>query len=169
MVTGIVSQDRLSQMKSRATAQIAILDLARSHIPEANRAPVWEIGYGGGRTYDRLHRLFPENRISVFDNRPDGKEPVEADGNRFTFGDVFNVLPDEAREWRGKVQFLHADIGTPDFDRDLEKYSKLGEIAATALAPGALIASDRPIAAAGWTRIASGLEHNWSYFLWRAP
>lgn len=167
MVAGILSQDRLSQMKNRATAQLAILDLVRSLIPADNHGPLWEIGYGGGRTYDRLHQLFPDNPIVVFDNRPDGRERVEADGNLFTYGDVFEKLPGLAAKLPGQVQFLHADIGTPDFDRDVEKYSGLGTLAAPALAPGALVASDRPIAADGWERIASGLEHNWSYFLWR--
>ena len=43
MVSGFASEDRLTQMKYRATAQLAILDLVRSLIPEENRAPLWEI------------------------------------------------------------------------------------------------------------------------------
>jgi hypothetical protein len=167
MVACIAKQDRLTQMKNRAVTQLAILDLARELVADDDHGLIWEVGYGGGRTYDRLHRVFEYNPITVFDNRPDGKERVEGDGNVLHYGDVFSILPPIAAENVGAVRLVHADIGTPKFDRDLRTYATLGALVKPALAAGALVASDRPIAADDWTLLKSGLEYGWPYFLWQ--
>jgi len=167
MVAQVAGDDRLTQMKNRASVQLDFIDMVRSLIPEDDRSVVWEVGYGGGRTYDRLRRVFAQNPITVFDNRPDGTEMVEGDGNIFHYGDVFEVLPPIVSENIGKVRFMHADIGTSKFDRDMGTYASLGALAAPALAPGALVASDRPIAVECWTLLKCGLDYPWSYFLWQ--
>lgn len=167
MVVRIQAQDRLSQMKSRATAQLAILDRVETELRKTSENHIWEVGYGGGRTYDRLRTVFPDTPITVFDNRPDGRERVQNDGNQFFEGDAFDLLPKSAAQAPGTVTFMHADIGTPSFDNDILRVGNLGNAAQTALAKGALVASDRPIAPDGWTLIGNALEHNWSYFLWR--
>ncbi|MGI9372146.1 MAG: class I SAM-dependent methyltransferase [Hyphomicrobiales bacterium] len=167
MVDKIIAQDRLTQMKSRATAQLAIIDLVRSSIPTQSTGTIWEIGYGSGRTYDRLTTLFPNAPITVFDNRPDGRERVEADGNLFLEGDAFDLLPKTAADAPGTVMFMHADIGTPNFEKDIVRVGGLGTLAQQALVEGAYIASDRPIAPDEWTPVGDGLAYNWSYFLWR--
>ena len=167
MTARIALQDRLSQMKSRATAQLSALDKARSLIAGDDDGIIWEVGYGGGRTYDRLTRLFPNNPIVVFDNRPDGRERVTNDGNTFLQGDIFEILPKMVARFDGKIRLMHADIGTPNFERDEQIYGNLGELVLPALTSKALIASDRPISADNWALIDSGLKHNWSYFLWQ--
>ena len=167
MTACVDKQDRLTQMKNRALAQLAILDEARELISPSNQCQIWELGYGGGRTYDRLCTLFADNPITVFDNRPDGRERVESDANRFLYGDIFSTIPDVLKDKTDGVGLIHADIGTPNFDQDLDNYVKLGALVAPALAQGGLMASDRPIASENWTLLKSGLEFGWPYFLWR--
>lgn len=167
MVERAKATDRLTQMHNRSAAQLQAIDMARTLISDKCPDPIWEIGYGGGRTYDRLCRLFPENPITVFDNRPDGQEIVESMGHVFHYGNAFTTLPEAAAKLSGPVCFIHADIGTTSFESDLNRFAGLADALQPIVTPGTLIACDRPISASNWELIMSGLEHRWPYFLWR--
>ena len=145
---------RLDTVILRLEAQRAGLDWAVGAIAGL-AGPVLELGLGNGRTYDHLRRRLAGSRdIWVFD-RAVGAHPDSIPPAAFlVLGDLRETLPAFAARGVVKAALAHADLGSGDAVATAEFARWLGPVLAPLVAPGGLVLSDQPLAAAGLGMIA---------------
>lgn len=160
---------RLDKAIRRLQAQRACLDWAAAEIASVP-GPVCELGLGNGRTYDHLRARLPDREIFVFERivnaHPDAVPP-EA---QLILGRIEETLPAALPRFAGRVALLHSDIGTGDDARNARIADWLGPQILPFLAPGAIVASDQPLAALSDIEapLPAGVGEN-RYYLYRLP
>lgn len=158
---------RLDSFIRRLEAQRACLDWAVSQIQSLS-GPVLELGLGNGRTYDHLRSRLPDREIFAFDRRLAAHPGSMPPRDRLILGDFAETLPAFAQRLARPAALVHADFGSGNADETDALGGWLGPALAPLLAPGAIIASDQPLAIPGSAPLAlpPGVpEHR--YFLYR--
>ncbi len=160
---------RLDSFIRRLEAQRACIDTA-ARPNQVPAGPVFELGLGNGRTYDHLREKFPGREIFVFERAVNANPLSRPDDAHLIVGDLAETLPRAVLRFRGRVAFVHADLGSGDAaaDRALSRF--IAPLVAEAVAPGGMAASDQALVIAGWQSVPppSGVAES-RYFLYRKP
>ena len=158
---------RLEDLTHRFLTQRAALDRAVELI-EAIAGIVVELGLGKGRTFDHLRERLPGREIHVFD-RELSCEPEYAPAEEFrVFGEIIETLPAFRRRFAGQAVLVHSDLGTRHRGQDMPLVEFVAENLDGLLAPGAVVASDRPMVNAPWVRLPELREmENFPYYMYR--
>jgi hypothetical protein len=160
---------RLDSFIRRLEAQRASIDFAAlpGNVPEG---PVFELGLGNGRTYDHLRECFRNREIFVFDRQVLAHPSCVPDAQHMIVGEIAETLPRAVLRFRGRVAFVHSDVGTGDEAVDRAMAQRLAPLIAEALAPNGLVASDQRLVIAGWQGLPPppGIAEG-RYFLYRKP
>lgn len=160
---------RLDSFIRRLEAQRACIDFAAQagNLPEG---PVFELGLGNGRTYDHLRERLPGREIFVFDRQVAAHPDCIPDAAHMILGDIAETLPRTVLRFRGRVAFVHSDLGSGDAAVDRVTARTVAPLIAEALAPNGLVVSDQALVIAGWQALPppSGIAES-RYFLYRKP
>ena len=158
---------RLEDFAHRFLTQLAALDRAVELIGPMEGIVV-ELGLGKGRSFDHLRQRLPRRRIYVFD-RELSCEPELAPPSEFrVFGEITTTLPAFCRQHSGQAVLVHSDIGTRHRVKDMPLVEFVAEHLDGLLKRGAVVASDRPMESARWTRLPQlpEMEH-FPYYMYR--
>ena len=160
---------RLDSFIRRMEAQRACIDFA-ARPGNAPEGPVFELGLGNGRTYDHLRERFPGREIFVFERQVNAHAGSLPDADHLIVGDITETLPRAVLRLRGRVAFVHSDIGSGDEARDRAVAARVAPLLAEAVAPAGLVASDQALVIAGWQALPlpPGIAES-RYFLYRKP
>lgn len=139
-------QTRLDKAIRRLQAQRACLDWAALEIAEIPGI-VCELGLGNGRSFDHLRARLPERDIYVFERSVSAHPHAVPPADRLILGNIEETLPLMRPQFAGRVALMHSDIGTGDDRRNERIAAWLGPEILPYLAPGAIVASDQPLAA----------------------
>lgn len=160
---------RLESFIRRLEAQRACIDFAArsGNVPEG---PIFELGLGNGRTYDHLCERIPGRDIFVFERHVAAHATSMPDAKHLIVGDIMETLPRAVLRFRGRVAFVHSDIGGGGEARDRATAARIAPLLAEAVAPLGLVASDQPLVIAGWRTLPlpPGIAES-RYFLYRKP
>ena len=160
---------RLDSFIRRLEAQRACIDFAAQpgNVPDG---PVFELGLGNGRTYDHLRERFNGREIFVFERQVNANPLSMPDAAHLVLGDLAETLPPAVLRFRGRVAFVHADLGSGDAARDRALNLKIAPLLAEAVAKGGLVASDQTMTIAGWQTLPPppGIAES-RYFIYRKP
>ena len=158
---------RLDSFIRRLEAQRACLDHAARAIAGLP-GPVLELGLGNGRTYDHLRQLLPGRAIFVFERELAAHPASMPDSAHLILGDIRETLPAAGARIGAPAVLAHSDIGTGDRERNAELAAWLAQAVPPLLAPGALVVSDQPMAAAALVPqpLPGGIAEE-RYFLYR--
>jgi S-adenosyl-L-methionine methyltransferase len=137
---------RLDSFIRRLQAQRACLDEAAGLI-RGVAGVVLELGLGNGRTYDHLRCLFADRDIYVCERRVAAHPLCVPPPERLILGDLRQTLPAAQLRLGGRVALAHLDVGTADAAANRALAAELAPSLAALLAPGAVLASDPPVAA----------------------
>jgi S-adenosyl-L-methionine methyltransferase len=137
---------RLDSFIRRLEAQRACLDEAAGRI-RGVAGVVLELGLGNGRTYDHLRCLFPDRDIYVCERRVAAHPLCVPPPERLILGDLRETLPAAQVPLGGRVALAHLDVGTADEAANQALAAELAPSLVALLAPGAVLASDPPLAA----------------------
>ncbi len=143
---------RLDSFIRRLEAQQACLDYACAAIAK-RPGPVFELGLGNGRTFDhlrsRLAAALEPWPIYVFERKVAAHPDCIPAEDRLYLGDFRETLPRAAGDFAGRVVLVHADMGSGDAQANAELAAFVSEALSPALAAGALVLSDQPLAMKG--------------------
>jgi hypothetical protein len=160
---------RLDSFIRRLEAQRACIDFAArsGNVPEG---PIFELGLGNGRTYDHLRERFRGRDIFVFERQVNANAASMPDADHLITGDIGETLPRAVLRFRGRVAFVHSDLGSGDETRDRAMAARIAPLVAEAVAPMGLVASDQVLVIAGWQTLPPppGIAES-RYFLYRKP
>ena len=160
---------RLDSFIRRLEAQRACIDFAArpGSVPDG---PIFELGLGNGRTYDHLRERFRGRPIFVFERQVNAHAASMPDADHLITGDIGETLPRAVLRFRGRVAFVHSDLGSGDEARDRAMALSIAPLLAEAVAPTGLVASDQPFVIAGWQQLPPppGIAES-RYFLYRKP
>jgi len=160
---------RLDSFIRRLEAQRACIDFAAKpgQLPEGC---VFELGLGNGRTYDHLRERFAGREIFVFDRQVAAHRDCVPDAAHMIVGDIAETLPRAVLRFRGRVAFVHSDLGSGDAAIDRATTRLVAPLIAEALAPNGLVVSDQALVVAGWQALPPppGIAES-RYFLYRKP
>ena len=160
---------RLDSFIRRLEAQRACIDFAArpGHVPHG---PIFELGLGNGRTFDHLRERFPGRDVYVFERQPNANAASMPDAEHLILGDIMETLPRAVLRFRGRVAFVHSDLGSGDEARDRAMAARVAPLLAEAVAPMGLVASDQALVIAGWQNLPlpPGIAES-RYFLYRKP
>ncbi len=160
---------RLDSFIRRMEAQRACIDFAArpGNVPAG---PIFELGLGNGRTYDHLCERFPGRDIYVFERQINANAASMPDADHLIAGEILDTLPRAVLRWRGRIAFVHSDLGSGDEARDRALSARVAPLLAEAVAPAGLVASDQPLIIAGWQNLPlpPGIAES-RYFLYRKP
>jgi len=160
---------RLDSFIRRLEAQRACIDFAArpGNVPEG---PIFELGLGNGRTYDHLRECFRVREIFVFDRQVGAHPSSVPDPDHLLLGELMDTLPRAVLRLRGRVAFVHSDLGSGDDARDRATALRIAPLIAEAVAPSGLVASDQALVIAGWQLLPPppGIAAT-RYFLYRKP
>ncbi len=160
---------RLEKAIRRLKAQRVCLDWAASEIAGIPGL-VCELGLGNGRSFDHLRARLPKREIYVFERSVGAHPDAVPQADHLIVGDIEETLPRMRPHFAGRVVLLHSDIGTGDDRRNDRIASWLGPEILPLLAPGAIVASDQPLAALAEhaAPLPAGVGEN-RYYLYRMP
>jgi hypothetical protein len=160
---------RLDSFIRRLEAQRACINAAAAPgaVPEG---PVFELGLGNGRTYDHMREKFAGRDIFVFERRVAAHRDCVPDTAHLLLGDIDETLPRAARLHRGRVAFMHYDLGSDDASANAALAARLAPLLDEALAAGGAVASDQALPVPGWVAepLPAGIAPG-RYFLYRKP
>jgi hypothetical protein len=160
---------RLDSFIRRLEAQRACIDFAArpGNVPQG---PIFELGLGNGRTYDHLRETFRGRDVYVFERQVNAHPDCIPDADHLVLGDIAETLPRAVLRFRGRVAFVHSDIGSGDAARDRAMAQRIAPLLAEAVAPMGLVASDQALVIAGWQTLPPppGVAES-RYFLYRKP
>jgi hypothetical protein len=160
---------RLESFIRRLEAQRACIDFAAraGNVPQG---AIFELGLGNGRTFDHLRERFPGRDIFVFERQVNANAASIPDADHLIVGDIMETLPRAVLRFRGRVAFVHSDLGSGDAARDRATAARVAPLLAEAVAPLGLVASDQPLVIAGWQNLPlpPGIAES-RYFLYRKP
>ncbi len=160
---------RLDSFIRRLEAQRACIDFAAG-AGNAPGGPIFELGLGNGRTYDHLRERFPGRDVFVFERQVNANAASMPDADHLIIGDLMETLPRAVLRFRGRVGFVHSDLGSGDEARDRAAAARIAPLVAEAVAPLGLVASDQALIIAGWQALPlpPGIGES-RYFLYRKP
>lgn len=160
---------RLDSFIRRLEAQRACIDFAARSgtLPDG---PVFELGLGNGRTYDHLRERFRGREIFVFDRQVAAHPSCVPDADHMILGEIAETLPRAVLRFRGRVAFVHSDLGSGDTAIDRATAARVAPLIAEALAANGLVVSDQALVIAGWQTLPPppGIAES-RYFLYRKP
>lgn len=160
---------RLDSFIRRLEAQRACIDFAArpGSVPDG---PIFELGLGNGRTYDHLRERFRGRDIFVFERQVSAHAASIPDADHLITGDIAETLPRAVLRFRGRIAFVHSDLGSGDEARDRAMAARIAPLLAEAVAPLGLVASDQALVIAGWQTLPPppGIAES-RYFLYRKP
>jgi hypothetical protein len=107
---------------------------------------VFELGLGLGRTYNHMHHHIPDRRIVAFDRKVGSYPDCTPDEKDIVLGELADTLPRAAEQYLGQVILAHTDIGSFDRQQNRLLSELMSANLSPALAPGALVMSDLPLA-----------------------
>lgn len=139
---------RLEKLLYRLEAQYACLTWSLQQISD-RPGVVFELGLGLGRTFHHLKHHLPERRIVVFERQLMSYPDCTPDPDQLVLGDLAETLPAAASRFKGQVVLAHSDVGTFEADHNSAMARLVSANLPPALAPGALVLSDLPLALAG--------------------
>ena len=158
---------RLEDLAHRLLTQQAALNLAVELIGPMEGIVV-ELGLGKGRTFDHLRERLPERKIYVFDRELSCEPELAPAGEFRVFGEITTTLPAFCRQFAGQAVLVHSDLGTRDRARDMPLVEFVAGNLDDLLKPGAVVASDRPMENAPWTRLPDLREmERFPYYMYR--
>ena len=143
---------RLEKLYFRLEAQVACLAWAFRDI-EARPGIVFELGLGHGRTFDHLRKNLQPREIYVFDRQVDSYPDCTPDADHIILGELSQTLPETASRFSGKVILAHSDVGSFSAEHNKTMSAIVSASLAPALADGAVILSDLPLALPHATRL----------------
>jgi hypothetical protein len=160
---------RLDSFIARMQAQRDCLNFLRTAV-DAMPGPILEVGLGNGRTYDHLRECFRGREIFVFERQVNAHAASMPDADHLITGDIGETLPRAVLRFRGRVAFVHSDLGSGDETRDRAMAARIAPLVAEAVAPMGLVASDQVLVIAGWQTLPPppGIAES-RYFLYRKP
>jgi hypothetical protein len=139
---------RLEKLLYRLEAQQACLAWAFEDIKN-KPGIVFELGLGHGRSFDHLRRNLPDRDIYVFERKPDNYPDCAPDAAHLILGELAATLPEAGRRFAGQVVLAHSDVGSFEAAHNRAMSELVSRHLPLALAPGAIILSDLPLAIAG--------------------
>lgn len=128
---------RLNSFIRRMTAQRAVLNQIAEKLVDIP-GPIFEFGFGSGRTYDHMRELWPERRIVIFECAAHIVPSIPAAAADVMVGDIRETairLPGAC------AALVHADIETGDSRINSGLAAWLPDTIARLLAPGGYGAS----------------------------
>ena len=135
---------RLDSFIRRLEAQRDCLRWACSLIAHLE-GPIFELGFGNGRTYDYLHTLLPRREIFVFDRRAPTDPDCAPNHEYLILGELQDTLPAAIVRFGRTSPLVHCDLGSGDIevDKRLAEFtsSQIGGL----LRSGGLAISDQEI------------------------
>jgi hypothetical protein len=143
---------RLEKLLFRMEAQVACLAWAFQDIAE-RPGIVFEMGLGHGRTFHHLRQYLPDRDIHVFDREVNSYPDCTPAPGRIILGELATTLPAAAARFAGQVVLAHSDVGSFAPEHNTMMAGLVSAQLAPALAEGALILSDLPLAVPGATRL----------------
>lgn len=160
---------RLDSFIRRLEAQRACIDFA-ARDGALPHGPVLELGLGNGRTFDHLRERFPGRDIFVFERQVAAHPSCVPDADHLILGDIAETLPRAVLRFRGRIAFVHSDLGSGDPATDRATAARVAPLIAEALAPNGLVVSDQSLVIAGWPALPPppGIAES-RYFLYRKP
>ncbi len=129
----------------RLKAQRACLNLAAELIRDVP-GPILELGRGNGRSYDHLREILPGREIFVFDREVAAHPDCIPDDDHLILGDFRHTLPVAGDRLRHPAALIHADIGSPNLERDARLAHFVASQVPALLAQGGLVAADSDVA-----------------------
>ena len=136
---------RLEKTLYRLQAQHACFAWAFEQIGDTPGV-VFELGLGLGRTYNHMRHRLPDRRILAFDRKIGSYPDCTPDEKDIVLGELADTLPLAAQQYRGQVILAHTDIGSFDREQNRQLAQMMSANLSPALAPGALVMSDLPLA-----------------------
>ncbi|MFQ6018019.1 MAG: class I SAM-dependent methyltransferase [Kiloniellaceae bacterium] len=136
---------RLDSVIRRLEAQRACLEQAVELVRDLP-GPVFELGFGQGRTYDHLREICPGREIFVFDRQVAADADYGPDADHLFLGDIRDTLPAAAARFGRSVPLVHSDIGTGDAARNARVAAFLATQLPGLLRPGGLVVADQDMA-----------------------
>lgn len=163
-------QDALERMLARLEAQRAWLDFAAERIA-AVPGPVFELGLGKGRTYDRMRRVMADREIFAFDRELHCSPRLSPLPEHLFLGDFRDTLLAAAERFGRSVALVHADIGSEVPARDAAICRDIGPLIERVVRRQGLVLCDRPLPLSrpGWEPLpppAAAATAEWPYFGW---
>ncbi len=158
---------RLEKLHFRLEAQVACLAWAFRDIG-TRPGIVFELGLGHGRTFDHLRKNLPTREIYVFDRQVDSYPDCTPDADHIILGELSQTLPEAASRFAGQAVLAHCDVGSFSAEHNKTMSAMVSAHLSPALADGALIPSDLPLALLHATRLPlpSGARED-RYFIYR--
>ena len=158
---------RLEDMSNRFLTQLAALDRAVELIGPTEGIVV-ELGLGKGRSFDHLRERLPERKIYVFDRELSCETEFAPPSEFRVFGEITSTLPAFCRRFAGQAALVHSDLGTRHGVTDIPLVEFVAGNLDSLLKRGAVVASDRPMENARWTRLPElpEMEH-FPYYMYR--
>ena len=160
---------KLDSFIARMQAQRASIELAREWIADVPGV-IFELGLGGGRTYDHLRERLPERRVIVFERNVYAPPELRPPPEDLVLGEIAETLPPAAERHRGVVALVHSDVGSGDRSAVQALAALLSTTLPGALAPGGVILSDMALELAGIDEqdLPEGIAPG-RYFMYRRP
>ena len=143
---------RLEKLYFRLEAQVACLAWAFREIGE-RPGLVFELGLGHGRTFDHLRKNLPGRKIYVFDRQVDSYPDCTPEADHMILGELSQTLAQAAARFDGQVILAQSDVGSFSAEHNGTMSSIVSANLAPALADGAIILADLPLAIPASTRL----------------
>ncbi len=156
---------RLERMIARLSAQKAYLEHAHALVGDLP-GPFLEIGLGKGRTFSHLRKLAPDRTIYAFDRTLRAPADAAPDAAHVALGD-FRITLAAARGTIAPAALAHADFGSDDRAFDDAAAAWLAPLIDALMAPGGIVASDRPLHAPRWSALPGLPGCAWPYCIAR--
>ena len=134
---------RLDLFIDRMVSQRACLDFAIAETA-AMSGPVFELGLGNGRTYDRLREVLSDRRVWVIDRILQCHPSCVPPEQDFLQGEAEPMLERLASEGH-KMALAHYDFGFGIKEKDVAEAAKLSPAIGSVMAPGGVIVSGQPL------------------------
>ncbi len=133
---------RLDSVIRRLRAQRACLRQAVELVHDLP-GPIFELGFGQGRTYDHFREVCPDREIFVFDRRLPADPSLAPDRDHLVLGDIRETLGTLGARFRGSVALVHSDIGTGDAALNSRIAASVADRLSALLRPGGIVVCDQ--------------------------
>jgi len=158
---------RLDSFIRRLEAQRACLDAAAALIRDLP-GPVLELGLGNGRTFDHLRDRLPDRPLYAFDRQNNAHPDCQPLPGHLFLGEFSATIGEAVDRLGPTVALAHCDTGSGDAQATAAQAAWLGPALRPLLRPGAIVISDQPLSAEGFTALPlpAGVREG-RYFFYR--
>lgn len=143
---------RLDSFIRRLEAQRACLDAAAALIKDLP-GPVLELGLGNGRTFDHLRDRLPDRALYAFDRQNNAHPDCQPAPGHLFLGEFSATIGEAIDRLGPSVALAHCDTGSGDAQATAAQAAWLGPALRPLLRPGAIVISDQPLSAEGFTAL----------------